>query len=219
MVGFSGKPVKELKPFGVTAMTSDASSESFSAMMEGLDRQDQGAAKVLYERYIRSVVSLASKKLDPRLGAKVDPESVAHSVMESFFEGHLNREFVIDNWQALFGFLAKVTIRKALNRNRLHNQKKRNDRVDAAGHECSPAVSLEEYLVACPQAGPAEEAEINDLIEVALNQFKGDQRRIIEIYLSNQSKEIAAEETGFSTRTVERLIEKFRDAIIRLDAD
>jgi len=209
MVGLSGKPVKELEPFGVTAMTSDASSESFSAMMEGLDRQDQGAAKVLYERYIRSVVSLASKKLDPRLGAKVDPESVAHSVMESFFEGHLNREFLIDNWQALFGFLAKVTIRKALNRNRLHNQKKRNDRVDAAGHECSPAVSLEEYLVACPQAGPAEEAEINDLIEVALNQFKGDQRRIIEIYLSNQSKEIAAEEQVFPPEPLSVCLKSF----------
>ena len=200
-------------------MTTSDPSDSFTAMMEGLNRQDQGAAKVLYERYIGSVVRLASKKLDPRLGAKVDPESVAHSVMESFFDGHINREFVIDNWQALFGFLAKVTIRKALNRNRLHHQKKRNDRMDAEGNARSPAVTLEEHLAACPQAGPAEEAEINDMIEVALNQFKGDHRRIIELYLGHQSKEKAAEETGYATRTVERVIEKFREAIVRLDAD
>jgi hypothetical protein len=78
---------------------------------------------------------------------------------------------------------------------------------------------LEEHLTACPQAGPAEEAEINDMIEVALNQFKGDHRRIIELYLGHQSKEKAAEETGYATRTVERVIEKFREAIVRLDAD
>jgi hypothetical protein len=35
----------------------------------------------------------------------------------------------------------------------------------------------------------------------------------------HQSKEKAAEETGYATRTVERVIEKFREAIIRLDAD
>lgn len=191
-------------------------SDSFSELMDGLDRNDQDAAKRLYERYITSVIRLASRSLDPRLGAKVDAESLAHSVMESFFMGHQNKEIEVDNWAALYGFLAKVTIRKALNRNRLHHQKKRNDRVDEFGNQRSAPVSLSEHLAANPEAGPAELAEIHDLINVAKGRLEGDHRSIIEAFLKTGSKEDTADETGFSTRTVERVLDKFKRIIVEL---
>lgn len=193
-------------------------SDSFTELMDGLDRNDQDSAKRLYERYIASVIRLASRSLDQRLGAKVDAESLAHSVMESFFVGRQNQEIEVDNWAALYGFLAKVTIRKALNRNRLHHQKKRNDRVDAFGNQRSAPVSLSEHLTANPEAGPAELAEIHDLINVAKDRLEGDHRKIIEVFLKNGSKDDTADETGFSTRTVERVLEKFRRIIAELDA-
>ncbi len=193
--------------------------DSFHELIAGLNRNDQEAAKRLYERYITSVIRLASRNLDPRLGARVDAESLAHSVMESFFDGHQNREIEVDSWAALYGFLSKVTIRKALNRNRLHHQKKRNDRVDAQGNKRGAPVSLEEHLAANPEAGPAEIAEINDLIEVAKGRLDGDHRKIIEVFLQNGSKEDTAEQTEFSTRTVERVLEKFKRIISELESE
>ncbi len=75
--------------------------DSFLEVMAGLDQKDEGAAREVYSRYIGRVVHLARKKLDPSLGARVDPESVAQSVMASFFAGRDKRKYVIDGWPAL----------------------------------------------------------------------------------------------------------------------
>jgi hypothetical protein len=78
---------------------------------------------------------------------------------------------------------------------------------------------LEEHLAANPEAGPAEIAEINDLIEVAKGRLDGDHRKIIEAFLKNGSKEDTAEQTDFSTRTVERVLEKFKRIIAELESE
>ncbi len=194
-------------------------SDSFMEVMAGLNKKDEGAARVIYMRYISSVVRLAQKKLDPSLGARVDPESVAQSVMASFFEGHGKRKYVINGWPALYGFLAKVTYRKALNRNRLQNQLKRNDRLDPQGVERPPAVSIEEYQAVCKDPGPAEEAEMNDLVESVLQNFKPDHRKLLEIFLQHKSKEQTALATGYTIRTVERVTEEFCDRILEQDRE
>jgi hypothetical protein len=193
--------------------------DSFLAVMAGLDKRDEEAARLVYQRYIGSIVRLARKKLDPSLGAKVNADSVAQEVMASFFSGHGRKRYIIDGWPALYGFLAKITHRKALNRNRYHHQVKRNDRLDPEGNERPPVASMEDYQVTSREPGPAEEAEINDLVENVLNQFKPNHREILEYFLRFQSKDQAVIASGYSTRTVERVIEEFRDRILGLDRE
>jgi DNA-directed RNA polymerase specialized sigma24 family protein len=194
-------------------------SDSFLEVMDGLDRHDEDAARIVYEKFIDSIVRLARKKLDPALGAKVNADSVAQEAMASFFFGRGKKKYIIDGWPALYGFLARITHRKALNRNRYHHQVKRNDRLDSAGNERLPVVSLEEYQAASRDPGPAEEAEINDMVESVLNQFKPSHRGILEIFLQTKSKEQAVFGSGYSTRTVERVIEDFRERILLLDRE
>lgn len=191
--------------------------DSFLAVMEGLDRREEEAARLIYQRYIGSIVRLARKKLDPSLGARVNADSVAQEVMASFFSGRGRKKYIIDGWPALYGFLARITHRKALNRNRYHHQMKRDDRLDPHGNERPRAVSMEDYQAASREPGPAEEAEINDLVESVLNNFKPSHREILEYFLRHQSKDQAVIASGYSTRTVERVIEEFRDRILGLD--
>ena len=191
--------------------------DSFLAVMAGLDRHDEEAARLVYQRYIGSIVRLARKKLDPSLGAKVNADSVAQEVLASFFSGRKSKKYIIDGWPALYGFLARITHRKALNRNRYHHQVKRNDRLDPEGNQWPPAISMDDYQAASREPGPAEEAEINDLVECVLNQFKPSHREILEYFLRHQSKDQAVIASGYSTRTVERVIEEFRDRILGLD--
>ena len=191
--------------------------DSFLAVMEGLDRREEEAARLIYQRYIGSIVRLARKKLDPSLGARVNADSVAQEVMASFFSGRGRKKYIIDGWPALYGFLARITHRKALNRNRYHHQMKRDDRLDPQGNERPRAVSMEDYQAASREPGPAEEAEINDLVESVLNNFKPSHREILEYFLRHQSKDQAVIASGYSTRTVERVIEEFRDRILGLD--
>ena len=188
-----------------------APNDSFVNLMSDLNRGDQEAARQLYERYSQRLVMLASQRLDKRLGAKVDPESVMQSVMQSFFDGQAKEEYVIDSWAALYGLLSKVTVRKALNRNRLHRQKKRNDRLDAEGNERPAAVAFEEFQAACKEPGPEQMAELRDLIETGLGKLDPTDRKIIESFLDSGSTEETALQFGVSTRTVQRVVKIFRE--------
>jgi hypothetical protein len=61
--------------------------------------------------------------------------------------------------------------------------------------------------------GPAEEAEINELVEYVLSQTDPDHRRILEIFLQDKSKDQTVIESGYSTRTVERILKEFRERL------
>ena len=185
--------------------------DSFINLMGGLNQGDQDAARQVYERYSQRLVALASQRLDKRLGAKVDPESVMQSVMQSFFDGQAKDEYVIDSWVALYGLLSKVTVRKALNRNRLHRQRKRNERLDAQGNERPAPVAFEDFQAACREPGPAQLAELRDLIESGLGKLNPTDRKIIESFLDTGSSEETALLFGVSTRTVQRVVKMFRE--------
>ncbi len=71
----------------------------------------------IFNKYIGMIVSLAAKKIDGRFRARIDPESIAMSVMESFFDGVRHEKFDFDNWEMVYGLLVKITLRKSHNRN------------------------------------------------------------------------------------------------------
>ncbi len=197
-------------------MASESPSETFLQMLAGLKANDEDANRKIYERYIKSVIRLASNKLDPRLRGRVDPESVAQSAMMSLFDGIRSDTLQFQGWASLYCFLATVTKRKALNQNRYHDRAIRNDEKDPLGNERQPTVTFEDHLAKNPEAGPAEMAEINDLVEVALGRLDQSSRKSIELFLSNASKVETAKELGVSIRTVERRIEDFQTIFDRV---
>lgn len=189
---------------------------SFARLIKSLENQDEEAATIIYTKYIAKLIKLASQKLDPRLGAKVDPETVAHTVIKLFFDKVQKKEVEFENWEALYGFLAKITIRKALNRNRLHWRLKRGGGAANLQGNNSDQFKLEEIFSNNTEPDPAEVAEINDTIKKAMEKLKPNQRIYVEDFLSNHSKEKTAEIHGVALRTVQRAITEFREEIQRL---
>jgi len=175
---------------------------SFDNVMAGLNAGEQDAAKKLYERYIDQLVRLAGRKLDRKLGARVDPESVAHSVFESFFEGIKNAEFELNNWGMVFGLLAHITFNKCLNRKRFHTQQKRDPGV---------VVSFDDWQAVATQPGPVDEAVMTELVEKALAAFDADDRDIIDSFMSGATKDDTAKTHKCSVRSVERVLQEFRE--------
>ena len=104
-------------------------------------------------------------------------------------------------------------MRKALNRNRLHRQKKRNDRLDAQGNERPAPVTYEEFQTACREPGPADIAELKDLIDTALNRLGETDRKVVESFLESGSTEQTAILFIISTRSVQRVIKIFRESL------
>jgi DNA-directed RNA polymerase specialized sigma24 family protein len=175
---------------------------SFDHIMAGLSVSDQDAAKKLYERYIDQLIRLAARKLDRKLGARVDPESVAHSVFESFFEGLQKAEFELHNWGMVFGLLAHITFNKCLNRRRFHTQKKR---------DAGLVVSFDDWQAVATQPGPVDEAVMTELVEKALAAFDDDDRAIIDTFMSGVTKDESAKRHKCSVRSVERVLQEFRE--------
>ena len=188
-------------------------SDSFLMVMRDLGVGSEEAAKNIYNRYLDSVLRLAKRKLAPSLVAKVSPETIAQTAMFALLNGLSDGKYEVKNWASLYGLLARITIRKALNRNRFHHQKIRDDRKGPNGVDRPAPVSVGDYQPASMALGPAEEAEMNELVEHVLSQTDPDHRRILEIFLQDKSKDQTVIESGYSTRTVERILKEFRERL------
>jgi RNA polymerase sigma factor (sigma-70 family) len=174
---------------------------SFTQFLARLSTGDQEAAREIYERFVGQLVALAARKLDRRLGAKADPETVAHSAFESFFVRYRSGAVEVHNWGMVFGLLAHITVRKALNRNRYHRQQRRDD---------TGTVSFEDWQAVARGPSVEDEVEVAELLTATLNGFDPDEREVIETYMNGSTPGAVAQKVGLSTRTVQRILERFR---------
>jgi RNA polymerase sigma-70 factor (ECF subfamily) len=185
----------------------DTPDASFAECLARLSDGDQGAAREIYEKFVGQLVALAARKLDPRLGAKADPETVAHSALESFFVRHRAGTVEVHNWGMVFGLLAHITVCKALNRNRFHRQQRRDE---------TAAVGIEDWQAVAGGPSPADEAAVAELLDTALKGFGPEERAVLDAYLGGEAATEVANRVGLSTRTVQRILERFRRRLLEL---
>ncbi|HQR08567.1 MAG TPA: ECF-type sigma factor [Gemmatales bacterium] len=192
-------------------MSHSVASPSFDNLFQGLEAGQQEAAGKIYYRFVDGLVRLATTKLDPKLGAKADPESVAQSVFQSFFARQDRDEFSLHNWGQVYGLLTHITLKKCINRNRDLRRQKRNE---------TDHVTFEDWQKAGSGPGPEDEAMLNELLNKSLANFEGDQLQMIKLYLEGHSIDKVAQEVGFSSRMVQRVVKQFREHLFKLlDAD
>ena len=172
----------------------------------------------IFNKYIGMIVSLAAKKIDGRFKARIDPESIAMSVMESFFDGVRHEKFDFDNWEMVYGLLVKITLRKSHNRNVLHGAQKRS--ASGPGGEALPDVAFEEWQAGYSGPGPEEEVIAADLLEAIRARLRDKEAVLLDMKLAGHSRDEIAEALGYSTRTVDRLIkEKIVPVILELTSE
>ena len=100
-------------------------------VLEGLLAGDRAAVAQVYERFARPLAARAERLIPARHRRKVVTESVVHSVMEGLLDldpaarARMTR-YAIRNWGQLYGLLARITIRKCLNRLRRFGTRKRS---------------------------------------------------------------------------------------------
>ena len=178
---------------------------AFAAILAGLESGDQQIARAIYERFIDHLVLLASQRLDRKLHSKVDPESIAHSALMSFFDRQREGEYELHNWGMVLGLLSHITFRKCLNRNRFHRQQRRNEQ---------DVVQFEDWKAADKTPGPEEEAMLAEMLEKALAMLHDDYRRqMVQLFLDGYSTDEVANQVGLSQRTVQRAVDDFRKAL------
>src|SRR2546423_973538 len=89
-----------------------ADDPSFDALMARLRAGDDEAAARVFHRFAAQLIALARCHLSRRVRQKVDPEDVAQSVFRSFFARQADGQFVLEDWDGLWGLLTLITLRK-----------------------------------------------------------------------------------------------------------
>ena len=88
------------------------SQSSFVDLMARLRAGEDHAASQVFHRFVARLVVLARGRLNARLRQKVDAEDVLQSVFQSFFARYADGQFVLQDWDSLWGLLASITLRK-----------------------------------------------------------------------------------------------------------
>jgi RNA polymerase sigma-70 factor (ECF subfamily) len=174
---------------------------TFELVMRSLERGDEDAATLVYHRFADQLVRLARQHIDNRLTGRIDPESVAMSVLESFFDRFNRGALEFSNWNMVFGLLSIITIRKCLNRNRSLTRQKRWNH--------SGPLDLDDWRAMAKGPSPEDMAIMSELLELALSELKLDEREVVEDFRAGFPNSEIGVRRGLSTRTVVRILRKF----------
>jgi RNA polymerase sigma-70 factor (ECF subfamily) len=177
----------------------------FAQLAERLFAGDENAAREVHCRYTPRLVALARERLPAAIRARTDPESVVQSVYRSFFNRAQDGQFAFGDWDDLWGLLARITVRKCLNRVRFHRQECRDVHREGAGPD---------WTVPDPEPSPYEIAVLHETLTAVFTGLGDRDRGIVEGLLQGRTVEEVRAQVGCGERTVRRVRERIRDQLM-----
>jgi RNA polymerase sigma-70 factor, ECF subfamily len=165
-----------------------------------------------FDRFRRRLVGLARAHLGARLKSKVDAEDVVQSAYKSLLIRCGEEAVAAEGWDALWGLLTLITIRKCADRARYYATECRNlhreaEGADSAGLRIEPPGR---------EPTPDEALALAETVEELLGRLQGKERTIVELSLQGYSTQEISQQTGRAERSVRRVREQVRRALERL---
>jgi RNA polymerase sigma-70 factor (ECF subfamily) len=189
--------------------------DSFTDVMARLRAGDQAAAREIFERFVRKLVGLARRQLEPVLRRKVEPEDVVHSAYKSFFLRYGAGELEVHDWDNLYGLLTVITLRKCLNRIAYHRAECRDVHREAAVQPGATGIQPWWQVVA-REPTPEEAAVLAETVEQLMRGLEPDERPVLEMSLQGYATPEISERLGLAERSVRRLRERIRKRLERM---
>jgi RNA polymerase sigma-70 factor (ECF subfamily) len=181
------------------------------------DLLDPQLAEEIFCRFTHRLVALARSRLDQRLTAKVDAEDVVQSVYKSFFWRCQDGQFDLASWNSLWGLLVRITVRKCLKQQDLYLAGRRH-----VGREVPPPAETSGTGGAwdgyAREPDPAQAAALVETVEQLMDGLDPQQQEMFSLRLQGYTVPEISQQTARSERTVERLLERIRHRIQRLEA-
>jgi RNA polymerase sigma-70 factor (ECF subfamily) len=189
--------------------------ESFDDVMVRLCQGDDSAAADVFHRFGQRLTALARTRLEQAVRQKVDPEDVLQSVFKSFFLRHQEGQFQIGDWDSLWTILTVITVRKCSNQRKFFYREQRDVR-----REVPPPSLPDESEVRLDgvsrEPTPEEAVVLAETVEVLMVQLDKRDREIISLRLQGNSTAEISAETGFSERTVRRVVENVKKYLLKV---
>jgi RNA polymerase sigma factor (sigma-70 family) len=168
---------------------------------------DEDAATALYKRYARRLQRLAQRNTGTGLASRFDADDVVQSVFRTFFRRVQKGFYDLPAGGELWQLLLVISLNKIRSLAVHHRAQKRD-----VGTTVSPDVQVLSQI-----AGDDSDALALRSLQLVIGEVLGDlpeiqQRIIVRRIEGCQVEEIAAE-TGRSKRTVERVLQNFRERL------
>lgn len=196
----------------ISSTSADPSERSDRSLLVRFRQGEQDAATALYLRYAKRLQSLARKQTAADLARRFDPEDVVQSVFRTFFRRVVQGHYDIPAGDELWRLFLVISLNKLRDLAAFHRATKRNVAatvdLSTGGTNASEGSSEGEALGA-----------LQMVVEEVLEALPELQRRMVELRIEGHEVAAIAAQTQRSKRTVERVLQQFRDQLQRMLAD
>lgn len=186
-------------------------------VIAGLRAGDARAADEIFSRFSGQLCGLVQAKLGWRYRRKFDPEDVAQSVFKSFLGLHAGRDLNFDNWDALWGLLSLIAVRKCGHRiDYLRAARRDVAREHSVILDAGDADRSRDDLEAISrEPTPGQAAMLAETLRRLLEPLDDKDRTIVELALQGHDTAEIAVRVARSRRTVQRVLEEIREHLMR----
>jgi RNA polymerase sigma-70 factor, ECF subfamily len=196
-----------------------AQDETFDVVMARLRTGEDHAADVIFNRFTRRLIALARKKLQSTSRAQAEVEDVIQSVYKSFFARHGQGQFDLGDWNAVWGLLTIITLRKCANRRTYHQARRRDARREMAWQGTGTSgVGEPGWDLIDREPTPVEAAALAETVHELFRGLDEPDRQTVTMLLQGYTAEEISTIQSCSERTVRRVRNRVKDRLRRLVA-
>ena len=170
------------------------------------------AARELYLRYASRLRALAVAQCGSDLSPRFDADDIVQSVFRTFFQRVRRGCYDVPAGTELWGLFLVLALRKVRSRASFHRAAKRDVRLTAGGD----AVEQAEHPMRHDESACTF---LRMVIDETLEGVRPANRAIIRLRIENHEVAEIAHRTGRSKRTVERVLQEFRQRLADLFPD
>jgi RNA polymerase sigma factor (sigma-70 family) len=197
-------------PLGPVSPGSPSPVPTDRSLLRRLRNGSQDAATQLYLRYAGRLLHLARARCPSDLGRLVDPDDIVQSVFSSFFRGVRKGYYDVPPGEELWKLLLVIALNKIRAQGNHHRAAKRDIRL-TSGSE-----GLEGCAAPVDDSGDVGVTFLHMVIDEALGRWPREQQRMIVLRIEGHEVAEIAALSHRSKRTVERVLQEFRQHLAGL---
>jgi RNA polymerase sigma-70 factor (ECF subfamily) len=167
----------------------------------------QSAATQLYLRYAERLGNFATAKTGRDLVARVDPDSIVQSVFRSFFRRAQDGQYHVAPGEELWKLLLVMALNKIRSAATHHHAQRRDTRKTQSMADLEGSLRDEKW---------SDQTSFDILrmtIDEMLSTLTESQRAMVTLRIEGHEVDVIAEKTGRSKRSVERILQSFRQQL------
>jgi RNA polymerase sigma-70 factor (ECF subfamily) len=176
-----------------------------SVLVRRYQAGEQAAATALYLRYAHRLRALAARHCTPDYAGRFDPDDVVQSVFRTFFQGVRRQAYQVPPGGEVWGLLMVMARNKVRKLVEHHRASKRDVRQTSTANGRSEKAHKDE----------AGGVFLRLVLDEQMSGLPESNREIVRLRLEGHEVAEIASRTGRSRRTVERVLQDFRDRLTR----